>query len=132
MALLIEILFELVFAIPALRAIIFAVIPALLLLRYVRAKDRLEPESPKLIWGLVALGAGSVLIAMALETGGLYLLTSISSHSTVVFGILHWILIVGFGEEITNQPRLPSFLQWSQRPSAERSVLEPMVLPESD
>ena len=43
MSLLIELLFGLIFSVPALRMIILAVVPALLLLLYVRRKDRLEP-----------------------------------------------------------------------------------------
>ena len=49
-----EILLELIFAVPIFRAFVLAVIPALLLLLYVRKKDRLEPEPPKLIWQAIS------------------------------------------------------------------------------
>ena len=101
MALLIELLFQLVFSLPILRMILLAVLPALLLLWYVRKKDRLEAEPPGLIWTLVGFGAASVILAMALETAGLFVLTKVSSRSAILFQLLQWFLVVGVGEELS-------------------------------
>ncbi len=101
MGLLIELLFELVFGIPALRMIILAVVPALLLLMYVRKKDRLEPEPPQLVWTLVGYGAASVLLAMAFEYAGLFILTRVFTRENLFFQILQWFVVVGIGEELS-------------------------------
>ena len=98
---LIELLFELVFTLPLLRIIILAVVPALALLMYVRKKDALEPEPPKLIWSLVGYGAASVVIAMLLESAGLFLLTRVASQGSILFQIIQWFIVVGIGEEIS-------------------------------
>ena len=101
MALLLELLFELLFAVPLLRMILLAVVPALLLLLYVRKKDSLEPEPPALVWTLVGFGAASVLLAMAIETAGLFILTRISGKQALLFQIVQWFVVVGIGEEIS-------------------------------
>ena len=101
MGFLIELLFELVFEIPALRMIVWAVVPALLLLMYVRKHDRLEPESPRLIWTLVGFGALSVIAAMVLESAGIYILSLIVSQRSILFQILHWFVVVGIAEEFS-------------------------------
>ncbi|MBQ6233991.1 MAG: PrsW family intramembrane metalloprotease [Clostridia bacterium] len=101
MALIIELLFELVFTLPLLRMILLAVVPALLLLWYVRRKDALEPEPSQMIWKLVGWGAVSVLLAMLLESAGLFILTRFSGKQAMLFQILHWFVVVGLGEEIS-------------------------------
>ena len=98
---LIELLFELVFAVPATRMILLAIVPALLLLRYVRKKDSLEPEPPRLIWTLVGLGAASVLLAMLLESAGLFVLSRVLGRKALLFQLLQWFIVVGVGEEIS-------------------------------
>ena len=101
MSLLIELLFGLIFSVPALRMIILAVVPALLLLLYVRRKDRLEPEPAKLVWTLVGFGAGAVLLAMVLEYAGLFVLTRFFASETLFFQVLQWFIVVGIGEELS-------------------------------
>ena len=101
MGLLFEILFELIFTFPVTRAVALAVLPALGLLLYVRRKDRLESESPKLIWQLVGLGAASTLVAMVLETAGIAVLTGLFTQENLIFQALHWLVVVGIGEEIS-------------------------------
>ena len=55
MGFIIELLFRLVFEVPLLRTVALTIVPALLLLWYVRSKDRLEPEPPKLLpWNWAA------------------------------------------------------------------------------
>ena len=46
MAVLIQILLEVLLEVPAVRTCIWAVVPAFALLFYVSKKDKLEPESP--------------------------------------------------------------------------------------
>ena len=98
---LLEILFELIFEIPATRAIALAVLPALVLLLFVRKKDQLEPEPPKLVWTLVGLGCASVLIAMLLETAGIAVLNAVFNKENLLFHLLHWFIVVGIGEEFS-------------------------------
>ena len=100
MEFLLELLFQFVFEIPILRAILLAVVPALLLLLYVRRKDRLEVEPPKLIWQLVGLGALAVVAASVLELAGLFLLTRVLDTKSFLFQALQWFVVVGAGEEL--------------------------------
>ncbi len=99
MEFLIELLLHLFLNVPILRTVALTIVPALLLLWYVRKKDRLEPEPKKLIWSLVGLGALSTLLAVLLELGGLAVLTKIADPDSLVFCVLHWFLIVGLAEE---------------------------------
>ena len=99
MGFIIELLFRLVFEVPLLRTVALTIVPALLLLWYVRSKDRLEPEPPKLIWSLVGLGMLSILPALALELGGTYLLTQVADTDTMLFDVLNWFVVVGLSEE---------------------------------
>ena len=101
MALLIRLLFDLVFEIPILRFIALAVAPALLLLRYVRNKDAIEAEPPKLIWSLVGLGILSTGIAYVLEIGGLAVLQLLFAEENLLFQIIRWIVVVGLMEEVS-------------------------------
>ena len=97
----INLLFELLFEIPVLRFILIAVGPALLLLNYVRKKDAVEAEPPKLIWSLVGLGSVSTAIAYGLEAGGLALLGLLFTEETLFYRIVHWIVAVGLMEELS-------------------------------
>ena len=99
MDLVIELLFYLVLNTPILRTVLLTVVPALLLLRYVRRKDRLEPEPPKLIWSLVGLGALSTVLAMLLELIGILLLSKAVDTDSVLFTVLQYVLVVGLAEE---------------------------------
>ncbi len=99
MDIIISLLFRLVLEVPILRLILFAILPSILLILYVRKKDRLEPESPKLIWSLVGLGILSILPVMLLETGGLFLLEALFREENILYGLFHWFLVVGLSEE---------------------------------
>ena len=57
----------LIFANPRIWLIIMAVIPAIVLMRYVYRSDRLDRESPKLLFSLVLMGIISTLIAYVIE-----------------------------------------------------------------
>ena len=57
----------LIFANPRIWLIIIAVIPAIVLMRYVYRSDRLDRESPKLLFSLVLMGIISTLIAYVIE-----------------------------------------------------------------
>ena len=94
-----ELLFYLVLNTPLLRTVLLTIVPALLLLRYVRRKDRLEPEPPKLIWSLVGLGAASTVPAILLETIGILLLSKAVDTDSVLFTVLQYVLVVGLAEE---------------------------------
>ncbi len=95
----IDLLFQLVLNVPILRTIVFAIIPALLLLLYVRSKDRLEPESPQLIWSLVGLGAAAMALAFVLEMAGLFVLSKAVDPYSPIFPVLQMFLAVGLVEE---------------------------------
>ena len=60
---LIGLLFYMVLSLPLVRTLALTLVPALALLAYVRKKDWLEPEPPKLVWGLFGLGVLSVIPA---------------------------------------------------------------------
>ena len=96
---LIELLFQLVLQVPILRLILVAVLPSILLIRYVWKKDRLEPEPPRLVSALVGLGALSILPVMALELGGLAALNAVFDEDDIIYQIVHWFLVVGVSEE---------------------------------
>ena len=99
MEILIEILFELLWNVPLVRILAVTIVPALLLLRYVRRLDRIEEESPALIWGLVGLGAVSVVLAFLAEAGLLFVVLSAGLSSGPVYEVVHWFLVVGLAEE---------------------------------
>lgn len=96
---LLRLLFDLVLEVPFVRVFALTIIPSLLLLWYVRRKDALEPEPPRLIWSLVALGAAAVVAAGLLELGALYVLTGILRTDSAQFEIVRWFLVVGLIEE---------------------------------
>ncbi len=99
MEIIIDLLFQLVLRVPALRLILVAVIPSALLILYVRRKDTLEMEPPRLIWSLVGLGILSVLPVMLLELGGLALLEALFREEDLLYTLIHWFLVVGLSEE---------------------------------
>ena len=99
MEIIIQLVFELIFQVPAIRIFALTVVPALLLLRYVRSKDRLEAESPGLVWSLVGLGAVAVVLSMVLEIAGIFALSRVFPIDSTAFTVLHWFLVVGLAEE---------------------------------
>ena len=87
------------FEVPALRSCAVTIVPSFLLLRYVRKKDRLEPEPPALVWSLFGLGAASGVLAFVLELIGFSLLAVTGLDSEPFGVVLRWYVIVGLGEE---------------------------------
>ena len=96
---LIGLLFYAVLSLPLVRTLALTLVPALALLAYVRKKDWLEPEPPRLVWGLFGLGVLCVIPAFFLELGGLYVLSRILDSESVLFGMIKWFLVVGLVEE---------------------------------
>ena len=78
-----------------------AVIPAAFLLVRVYQLDRLEKESPRLLWSLVKAGIFSSLIALVLEKVFISLLNSYVPRDSEWFRILLYFVIVGISEEGT-------------------------------
>ena len=76
-----------------------AVIPAAFLLVRVYQLDRLEKESPRLLWSLVKAGIFSSLIALVLEKVFISLLNSYVPRDSEWFRILLYFMIVGISEE---------------------------------
>lgn len=76
-----------------------AVIPAAFLLVRVYQLDRLEKESPRLLWSLVKAGIFSSLIALVLEKVFISLLNSYVPRDSEWFRILLYFVIVGISEE---------------------------------
>ena len=99
MGALISIVLQVVLQIPAVRITLVTVLPSFLLLGYVRKKDKLEPEPPRLIWTLFGLGALAVLLAFLLELGGVFLTLQITEEGTLLYSLLHWYAVVGLFEE---------------------------------
>ena len=76
-----------------------AVIPAAVLMVYVYRSDRLEAESPSLLFRLAVSGVLSTFIAMLIEwIAGAILDHSVSPYSTAYYVILYFI-IVAYAEE---------------------------------
>ena len=76
-----------------------AVIPAVLLLIYVYKADRLEKESPRLLWRLVVAGVLSALIAMVLEKVFSLLLNLTVPETSAAYNVILYFVIVAFSEE---------------------------------
>lgn len=76
------------FTSPRFLLIAMAVIPAILLMRYVYKADRLDKESPRLLGRLVLLGIISTFIAYVIET-----------VTEDIGGLAIQCLIIGFAEE---------------------------------
>ena len=76
-----------------------AVIPVAFLLIRVYQLDRLEKESPRLLWSLVKAGIFSSLIALVLEKVFISLLNSYVPRDSEWFRILLYFVIVGISEE---------------------------------
>ncbi len=77
-----------------------AVIPAVLLIRYVYKVDRLEREPPQMIIRLVLLGVASTYAALILEKFGMVIMNSMEWESERVFYMFEFFVIVGPVEEL--------------------------------
>ncbi|MDO4938746.1 MAG: PrsW family intramembrane metalloprotease [Lachnospiraceae bacterium] len=79
--------------------IIAALIPAIILFIKVYRSDRLEKESPALLWSLVTGGILSTLLAMVEETVGQWILDSILPDGGVLYDVIMYFVIVAIAEE---------------------------------
>lgn len=81
--------------------VLAAVIPAILLMRYVYKQDHIEKEPPGLLWSLVIRGVLSALVSIVLELLGESILNSLVSPSNPKYVILLAFLVVAAVEEGT-------------------------------
>jgi RsiW-degrading membrane proteinase PrsW (M82 family) len=76
-----------------------AVIPAVFLMVRVYRSDRLERESPWLLWRLVKAGIFSSLIAMVEERIASRILGLFAEEGTVIYNVILYFVIVAVAEE---------------------------------
>ena len=76
-----------------------AVIPAVFLMVRVWRADRLEKESPWLMWQLVKGGVFSSLLAMAEERVGSWILGAAVPQDSVMYNVILYFVIVAVAEE---------------------------------
>lgn len=79
--------------------VIAAVIPALFLMLKAYKSDRLEPESPALLWRLILAGVFSSLIALVLERIGYWILDAVNPADETLYNVILYFVIVAFSEE---------------------------------
>ncbi len=76
-----------------------AVIPAVFLMVRVYRSDRLEAESPRLLWQLVKAGILSSLLALLEERIGSAILNRLVEPNTVLYNAILYFVIVAIAEE---------------------------------
>ena len=76
-----------------------AVIPAIFLMIKVYKSDKLEPESPGLLFGLVLAGVASAFLALLEETVLEYALNMVLAKGTLLYDIILYFVVVAFSEE---------------------------------
>lgn len=81
--------------------IVAAVVPAILLLRFIYKSDRLEKEPKSLIWSLVKKGIISTFVAVMMERLGEGILNLFFKNETVLYDLILYFVIVGFSEEVS-------------------------------
>lgn len=81
--------------------VLAAVVPAVLLMRYVYKQDRIEREPPWLLGSLVLLGVAAALVSIVLEILGQSILDSLVSTDNPKYIILMAFLVVAAVEEGT-------------------------------
>ena len=79
--------------------ILAAVLPAAYLMFRVYKSDRLEPEPPRLVIGLVLLGMISTALAGTAEQLGDWVLSYVAPEGSLAYNALFYFLIVGPAEE---------------------------------
>lgn len=77
-----------------------AVIPALILLKYIYKIDSLEKEPPRLIIKLLVMGIACTYIALILETIGFNILDIMVSQYSPSYNVIMFFIIVGPAEEL--------------------------------
>ena len=91
-------------AVPVLYLVIYvlaAVVPAVVLMRYVYRQDRVEREPPRLLGGLALQGVYAALAAIVLETLGQSVLNALVSRDNPRHVVLTAFLVVAMVEEGT-------------------------------
>ena len=76
-----------------------AVLPAVFLMVRVWRADRLEKESPRLMWQLVKGGILSALLALVEERIGSWILDAAVPKETVLYNVLLYFVVVAVAEE---------------------------------
>ena len=79
--------------------VLAAVIPAVVLMVKVYRSDRIEKESPQLLWALVVGGVLSTLLALIEERVGDLILGSLVDRESVLYQVILYFGIVGVAEE---------------------------------
>ena len=79
--------------------ILAAIIPAVFLMVKVYKSDRLEKESPHMLWTLVKAGILSALLALVEERICSYILNSFLDASSIAYNIILYFVIVAGAEE---------------------------------
>ena len=92
-----------IFLMPALGLVavytIAAVLPAIVLLRYIYRHDHIEKEPPVLLMQLLLQGVLSAFAAILLETVGMWILPGIVTEGTNLYYILLSFLVIAVSEE---------------------------------
>ena len=87
---------------PFIRILLMAaVIPAMVLLKYVYDHDHLEKEPPAMLLKLIFLGVISTLMAMAGEWIGSTILDNILPPDNFIYRFLMFFIVVGVSEELS-------------------------------
>lgn len=76
-----------------------AVLPALVLMRYIYRQDAIESEPRQLLLSLVLAGAFAIVPVLILETTGQYLLSRLVPPDTTLYMVLLMFLVVAPSEE---------------------------------
>ena len=76
-----------------------ALLPAIVLLRYIYRHDHIEKEPPALLLRLLLGGVLSAFAAILLETVGMWILTGIVPNGTALYYVLFAFLVVAVSEE---------------------------------
>ncbi len=79
--------------------LVAAIIPAIVLMRYIYKKDAIEKEPTNLLLKLVGFGVLSALIAMVLETVGEMILYGFVPEDLPVYPVFYAFLVVATAEE---------------------------------
>ena len=89
------------FFLPTMNPILIAaaVIPAVILLRYIYRKDRLEKEPRKLLVSLVVLGIVSTALAVVAERAGSFVLGLVLTEGSIFYNVLLYFGVVACAEE---------------------------------
>ena len=79
---------------------VLSVLPALILMLYIRHKDKVEKEPIGMLIGLFLLGAATILPAVLMECGGEAVLEEIFNGESTIRNLLDNFLVVALSEEL--------------------------------